>query len=229
MKNIIITILAVLVVAMGGYLVWDKVIDKKEVKEDNIEKSTTQNSYDEELTVSEEVLKELKDILNIPSGEDVWPFVESFVEGKISNYSKDQKKYIIFRYAKEHNLLASITQESLGIDSSGSGYVDAVKKEDYYKISKKYNIEDSFEELYGSEIYKENSLGYVAVYSFGGFSIDGTYKHIDVSAKYEGDYIVLYDTLEHTFEDGSKQTTKKKFTFNKLSDGSYALYSVENN
>lgn len=108
------------------------------------------------------------------------------------------------------------------------GYIVYDKITDKNEV-KKYNIEDSFEELYGSEIYKENSLGYVAVYSFGGFSIDGTYKHIDVSAKYEGDYIVLYDTLEHTFEDGSKQTTKKKFTFNKLSDGSYALYSVENN
>ena len=49
MKNIVITILAILVLGLGGYLVYDKVIDKdvkEEVKEE--QNSTTNNNVEQE-------------------------------------------------------------------------------------------------------------------------------------------------------------------------------------
>lgn len=66
-KNIIIIILSILVLGMGGYLVYDKIIDKEEItsKEEKVEqnKTTTENdNVQEEMFNADLTLQEIKEV-----------------------------------------------------------------------------------------------------------------------------------------------------------------------
>ena len=45
MKNVIITILAVLVIALGGFLIYDKVVNKCEKCDTKVEEKTNSNNF----------------------------------------------------------------------------------------------------------------------------------------------------------------------------------------
>ena len=82
MKNVIITILAILVLGLGGYLVYDKVIAKDEVTkekeennsivDDNVNVEKNEKEFDDELILNEiEKIKSDKSLNNIQKMENI--------------------------------------------------------------------------------------------------------------------------------------------------------------
>ena len=85
MKNVIITILAILVLCLGGYLVYDKVLDK-DVKEEVKEESGKQESKDFDLAEAKKLVD--KYTLN-------FLFWEKMFQGTMS---EDAKMYLAMQY-----------------------------------------------------------------------------------------------------------------------------------
>ena len=230
--KIALIISLIVIMLLCGYIGYDKIIDKndnnskttknEETKEQNNNETSNERTNKE---VSEEVLNELYDIIGSANGDCVDYFTPLFFDdGYISDYNKELKNATIYKYAYEHNMLYTISQ--LEVDGeliAGDGYYSALREDDYYRIAKKYGIKDKFEDFY-DRIYQNKAL-----YDRGGYACGHIIEATDVFAKYEGEYVILYETIKVSDIDSKEEleTVKKKFTFNKLSDGSYALYKVE--
>ena len=108
MKNIIITILSVLVLGFGCFIVYDKVINKEEKKEDNVvdnvneKEEENSNSVDEEkdfdLIKAEELLDKFGFNENLGCGRTIYEesydekFKQAIVLKKVSDSVKTKKK-----------------------------------------------------------------------------------------------------------------------------------------
>ena len=219
MKNVVITILCILILGLSGFIVYDKVINKEEKKDSNV----TDNN--DQYTLSKEQLNELYDIAGISGIYSESSLISTFInnDGKISDYDKDTKKNIIYFNAAQESKLKYVKGDEYASCASGSGTCQGVSKEDYYEIAKKYNINDKFEDLYEG-IYND-----IGLYYYGGTVDCGSNVKQEASASYNDGNVVIIDNYVIT---GNKCTNIDKagilkFTFNKLEDGTYALYSVQ--
>ena len=227
-KNIVITILAVLVVGLGCFIVYDKVIDKNEKKDNNAIENNETADNEEEIEITEQTLNDLYTIAGIYDG-DYTPFFELinvFINnsGKVSEYKDDVIKHLIYVNALKSKKLKTVTGDEYEFCAAGSGHCVGVAKEDYDSITKKYNISDKFEDIY------ENIYNNIGLYTYGASSSCGATITQRAYAINEGNNIVLMDAYVIFGEECNKEDNESgvlKFTFNKLSDGSYALYSVE--
>ena len=142
--------------------------------------------------------------------------------------SKEAKKNLIYTGAGHFRLLGFYYDEESPDQycMQGQGGCETITKDVYNKIAKKYNITDKFEDL-----YSDNHVVGDTVYIINGGRTGPFYNitHMGIEVKREGEYIVLEEKVA-TFPEGELANYKSviiKYTFNKLDDGYYALYSID--
>lgn len=148
-KNIVITILAVLVVGLGCFIIYDKVIDKNEKKDnDVVEKEEKNVEEDYDLVKAKELIDKFYD--------DAF---YNFFDGK---YNEKQKSHFA---AKNLGQLGYIDVEELGAEcsdsissqTSGSYYCKLRVGDNYYYSTQltfeaPYDlINESYKKLYGND------------------------------------------------------------------------------
>ena len=139
-KNMIITILAVLVIGLGGFIIYDKAIDKGKTKENNTEETTNNNVVDDTVTFTD---SELQKYVNYISPVSIGPsaLIYSKSEVKVSNMSgKDKIEYVgskIFDKQTSYN--------------EGQNY--------YYNIEEK-DVKNIVEEIYGPNTYEQTTFNF---------------------------------------------------------------------
>ena len=233
MKNVIITILSIIVIGLASYIVYDKVISNNNSSNKTDEKENSNTNNEQEKEINSNTLNELYTLINVdPQKEFNYCHTLNLdllnYNGLISNMDKETKQRILYWYAVNNKYMATVTGNEYSYCKSGMGEeCNGLSKENYKKIAKKYNITDDFDELFDN-FEKYNGMALQTWVNLGG--CDYNTKH-NLNSKYVGNNIVIEDTVDYyTFavENPTKTNTKNvKYTFNKLSDGTYALYSVE--
>ena len=203
---------------------------KEEKKEEPVVKQpvTKEPAKEETLTgIDDKDLVYIKSLINLDTTEGMFSYhsLEELPKGKVENFSKSDKQYIIYWAARSYGLLDSVAGEKEGdFCYAGSGVCPVIKKENYNKLAKKYNIKETFEELY-SDYHIENETAY---YTYGGWVQENLFILTDNKIAKEGNNIVL--TAYVNVCDDEYKILKKaviKYTFNKLDNGYYALYSID--
>ena len=140
MKNVVITVLAILVLGLGGYLVYDKVINKKECvdnpKVENNETPTKSEKY--------QVL-ELSPVggLAVLYNEEVYAFVH------------DSREIIDELYGE--GTFDKFVDVKGNYKSSNFGSLEVVKdKNEWLKLDAS-NVKKIYNNKYGQDIYQKNS------------------------------------------------------------------------
>ena len=235
MKNILITVLSILVIALSAFIVYDKFIKKDDKKEDSLPVDNNKKEEKDELTP--DALNELYSLIGINTDKE-FTYCSNINmallshNGLISDMDKGNKQEILYYYAWKSGYMVTVTGDEYNYCKSGiNEECRGLSKENYLKIAKKYNITDDFDTVF-DDFERYNGLVVNTWINLGGCS-DIT-KHT-LETKYENNTIVMEDKIDYydflRGEDGNYpfiDTKNAKYTFNKLSDGTYALYSVEN-
>jgi len=128
MKNAVITVLAVLVLAMGGYLVYDKIIDKDDKIEDNNKTNDNQNeNNNEQISIKQENAAFFDEYLAIllPRGS-----ANNFKENLDTFTDENLTKFLYFYF---------MGNEDAGSYNSADGYITyTVTKEECDEVIYKY-------------------------------------------------------------------------------------------
>ena len=130
MKNVVITILALLVLGLGGYLVYDKVIDKKDTKCENVSNEQTDlytysdikgtYEYKTEIDYMEERVEATATLLLYENGTF---YYFGYGSGKIGNYIIEGNKVklnTIFKFGNGMVLEPEEGSELLTINSNNT-------------------------------------------------------------------------------------------------------------
>lgn len=206
MKNIIITILAILLLGLGGYLVYDKVINKEDVSIDEETQKEPTNDVEIEKKDAAYFDEYLKAFLSC-DGTFVTRNTENFTDKDISNF--------VSRY---YNLL-----------SNGNGSYKANVSDVDALIYKYFNKKDVVLEIKPNEattITKE-----VDVYSFEWNAVGcQSDRAVDPVVTYTGENVTvkyqLYADLCESEEDCGY--TGKYLTFHlKYNNGNYNIIKIE--
>lgn len=141
MKNLIITILSILVLGLGGYLVYDKALDK-DVKEEVKEESSKQESKNFDLAEAKKLVdKYTLDFL----------FWENMFQGTMS---EDDKIYLAIKYTESTNIDYTCSEAFPGSKFENGSYVftqDNSKGTCY--DNNEYGEEYTYDSL--NKVYKE--------------------------------------------------------------------------
>lgn len=235
---VIIILLIVVVLGLGGYIIYDKVLINEEKQDDLKQDEAVENN---ELSKNE--LETLYKIIGIDLSSDkqIYNGLNAVLlnqNGLISNFNKDDKADLIKLYVHINNLSDNNVQEYCNQQYDGSCV--AINEEVYNEVAKKYNITDGFTELYNDEkngsyeIY--NGIVIYGISGGGGGPISKISHNIEIS--YEDEQVILtdnstfYDTegnigviLDKENEKITGQITVYKFN---KTNGIYSLYSIEN-
>lgn len=199
-KNIIITILIILVLGLGGYLVCDKLINKEETNEQNNVEETTNDVVIEQkdATYFDEYLKAFLGCDGL------------FISRNTENFSNKDISNFISRY---YNLLS----EGTGLYQANVSDVDSL----IYKYFNKNNITLETKPNEVTTITKEGNI-----YKFEWLQVGcGYYGYKDSIVTYNGENVTVkyfeYDNL-------GEQYTGKFLTFHlKYNNGNYNIIKIE--
>jgi len=99
MKNVVITVLAVLVLAMGGYLVYDKIIDKDDKIEGNkLEENNNKQTENDYQSFTENLKKQTS---NLKSGDHVYQYIENDIIPDGYAVYLDENRSLYVKYYNE--------------------------------------------------------------------------------------------------------------------------------
>ena len=153
--------------------------------------------------------------------------LEELPKGKIADMTKEDKKKIVYVGTSKF-LLHGFYYDEESPDKyclQGQGGCVTMTKDVYNKIAKKYNITDKFEDL-----YSDNHVVGDTVYMIPSGWVSGNkISHIGIGIKREGEYVILEDIVNIAPGDDPRNFKQFviKYKFNKLNDGTYALYSID--
>lgn len=167
-KNIIIIILAILVLGLGGYLVYDKIIDKdvkEKVEEEKTDaKEEKEESKGEELSLDNELVIELLekfDMLNEPTCAFGWARIQRLYENDkflMSNYNYSIKLATALDYKgfdEKYHYRSKLTETE--VNELKNNYFEL------FGFDEKFKLESSGEtcpvvELNNGQVFIDNSI-----------------------------------------------------------------------
>ncbi len=179
-----------------------------------------------ETAVSEDVLKEVKQIVGINKDGEYDTQLQYLllnVNGGVNKQLTDvNQSLLVYYYAANHDMLKTIDASTYSLCAAGSGVCQAISTDDYAEIAKKFGISQAPTTVFdAAHIYEEQYL-YTNVVN----NIDATYDHSNVEAYHVGDDIALVETL--TIKSGAGAELKQTVTylFKGDVDDHYSLYSI---
>ena len=209
-KNIIIIILSVLVVGLGGYIVYDKVINKSPTEENNISNS--------EVTENSKEIIDKKDAAFFDEYLKVFLGCNgAFVSRNTEEFTDIDMYYFISNYYIQNNKDTSCSGSSgeCSFTFSKEEADDLIFK---YFNKTEYNIENSQDGFSLTKNGNEYILKWVAVGC-------GLLGYVDPVVEYNGVNVkVIYKEYDNAHEDYTGKTT----TFNlKYNNGNYNVIKIE--
>ena len=187
-----------------------------DLTETGFKKLTAQEKIDAELT-------ETGDYIDVSSSAfTLFLSLDSGKNRNIDSMSDYAILHLIYNYALKNNMTTTISGSEVSSCDAGAGYCDAITKEVYDKIAKKYGIKTSADSLFDSEDKYKNYY----LFLFGGVS--SMYEKVSDKLTFDlknDDILVTY-----TIKSDEGTDVKIVFTFKSNNKDVY-LYSfdVENN
>lgn len=211
-KNTIIVILAILVLGMGGFLVYDKVLvndtNKKEAKEENVKN----DEMVEETKIEQkdaEYFNEYLDVFMNCNGKNVSRNTENFNDTDISNFVIN---YIIQKVVKEDN----------STNASGKYTYKATETE----------IDDLVNKYFNTKSYNIKSVDSVTMVSKVGSNYNFEWAAVGCGYTQYKNPVVDYDGLKVTvkydlYDAMSDEYTGTSTFYLKYNDGNYNIIKIE--
>ena len=146
--------------------------------------------------------------------------VNGVVDEEVDNTTKTLLPYF---YAANHNMLTTIDGSQNSFCKNGVGFCQALEKGRFASLARLYGVSDENSTLFDTNHTTEDSYLYTYVAS----PMQDIYTHSNMTAKYDGEDIVITDDL--TIKNISNVVTEKKMTYRFKIDEfeNYYLYSVE--
>lgn len=231
-KGLVVSLIIFIIISIGlaGYIVYDKDLlnlqKNTEVKEENKEKeeTTEKEAVTDEKKISYDQGSELLNIVGINNNSNLTYLFIQLVDksGVIANFSKEDKQMIIYEYAKNSNLLKSISGEDYDYCNVGSGNCDGITLDDYKIIASKYGLENEINEITtGLEFYNNMYLYGPSAYAITMHDV----KH-EINAYYQNSDIIIKDSINFIDSENISQNKNKTYTFKLNNNNNYYLYSI---
>lgn len=211
-KNLVIIILGVLVLGMGGYLVYDKVLDK-DVKEESKEEKLKNNDSSKEEKIEQkdaEYFNEYLEAFMSCDGEYVSRNTDNFTNKDISNF-----------VASYYQIKALEEDSQKNIDSSYT-YSVTVKELDelvkrYFNVEKYEIVDTNF-----AKITKKTENTYI--FEWGAVGC-GYVQYKNPVVNYDGTNVTVKYELYNIMED--KYTGKYSTFYLKYNNDNYNIVKIE--
>ncbi len=162
----------------------------------------------------------VNDLVRIANLDDTsyppFPFIK---EGRIDDYSQDEKDFVIAYYARRMGLATKGYDMDIDVCSTNECYV--IEENNYKKILETFEIK----EYTSNNIFKDGNLYYFIFDDFR--KIEGESLH-NISATYgDNNSIVLKDEMSYSLFDNDKTKVTYIYNFKIHGNNEYSLSSIE--
>ena len=218
----LVIVLCLFVLGLGGYIVYDKVLQGDDQTTNNVD-STAKSKV-----VDKAVLNILNDLVGLPNGEGEDMCLNYYVSNNDYNqYAKQIMTYYGNRNTGSHRYFLDATYNET-FACNGAADCDMITKSDANKLVKLYNFSGTADD-YFTKVDNEYWYKFAAYYNMHGPCLTDLKITHNATSEYVGDTDVkITDTQVLTYNDNGAKTVNKTVEYNFKTDenGNYYLNNV---